>query len=45
MVSAQVKQEPQLMQDNTVYTETHTLNLTENPAGKHSIKKKQHLRN
>ena len=29
MVSAKVKQEPQLLQNNTVYTQTHTLNLAD----------------
>ena len=39
IVSAQVNQEPHLLQKNTVHTQTCSLNLTDTPALRHSIGK------
>ena len=43
MVSAQVKQEPQFLQNNTVYTKIHTLNIAETSM-QIQHREKQHLR-
>ena len=45
MVSAQVKQEPQLLHVHSVQGKTQTLNIVENATHKHSRKKTQPTRN